>query len=74
MTDQWCEAVAGADGQLADKLVACTVESTRNRSAVWFDEQGASEHPVAFSERAPSLGRREVKPAEWEYLLEQDRP
>jgi hypothetical protein len=47
--DQWYEAVAAADGQLADGLVAYTVEGTRHRTGVWFDEQVASEHPVAFT-------------------------
>lgn len=47
--DQWYEAVAAADGQLADGLVAYTVEGTRHRAGVWFDEQVASEHPVAFT-------------------------
>lgn len=47
--DQWYEAVAAADGQLADGLVAYTVEGTRHRTGVWFDEQVTSEHPVAFT-------------------------
>lgn len=47
--DQWYEAVAAADGQLADGLVAYTVEGTRHRSGVWFDEPVTSEHPVAFT-------------------------
>ena len=47
--DQWYEAVAAADGQLADGLVAYTVEGTRHRSGVWFDEPVTSEHPVALT-------------------------
>lgn len=29
--------------------MAYTVEGTRHRTGVWFDEQVASEHPVAFT-------------------------
>ena len=46
---QWHEAVAAADGQLAEGLIAYTVEGTRHRDGVWFDEQVTSEHPVAFT-------------------------
>ena len=34
---------------LADGLVAYTVEGTRHRTGVWFDEPVTSEHPVAFT-------------------------
>lgn len=47
--DQWHEAVAAADGQLAEGLIAYTVEGTRHREGVWFDEAVTSEHPVAFT-------------------------
>ena len=47
--DQWHEAVAAAEGQLADGLAAYTVEGTRHRTGVWFDEQVTSKHPVAFT-------------------------
>lgn len=47
--DQWHEAVEAADGQLLDGLVAYTVEGTRHRAGVWFDEPAASDHPVAFT-------------------------
>ncbi|WP_454173348.1 hypothetical protein [Microbacterium maritypicum] len=47
--DQWYEAVAAADGQLADGLIAYTVEGTRHREGVWFDEQVTSQHAAAFT-------------------------
>lgn len=47
--DQWHEAVAASDGQLADGLIAYTIEGTRHRAGVWFDEEVTSEHPVAFT-------------------------
>ena len=47
--DQWYEAVAAAAGQIADGLIAYTVEGTRHRAGVWFDEQVTSQHPVAFT-------------------------
>lgn len=47
--DQWHEAVEAANRQIADGLIAYTVEGTRHRTGVWFDEPVASEHPVAFT-------------------------
>ena len=47
--DQWHEAVAAADGQIAEGLIAYTSEGTRHREGVWFDEQVTSEHPVSFT-------------------------
>lgn len=47
--DQWHEAVAAADGQIAEGLIAYTIEGTRHREGVWFDEQVTSEHPVSFT-------------------------
>ena len=38
-----------AAGQIADGLIAYTVEGTRHREGVWFDEQVTSEHPVSFT-------------------------
>lgn len=47
--EQWHEAVAAAEGQIAEGLTAYTVEATRHRTGVWFDEPVESAHPVAFT-------------------------
>ncbi|MCC6856511.1 MAG: hypothetical protein IT189_10675 [Microbacteriaceae bacterium] len=47
--DQWDQAVEAADGQIADGLIAFTVEGTRHRTGVWFDQPVTSEHPVTFT-------------------------
>lgn len=47
--DQWEEAVAASGGQISDGTVAYTVEGTRHRDGVWYDDSVASEHAVAFT-------------------------
>lgn len=39
-----------------------------------FDETRGESEFIVDLERVPGIARREVEPAEWEYLLEQDRP
>lgn len=46
---QWDEAVAASGGQIADGMVAYTIEGTRHREGVWYDDPVASTHPVAFT-------------------------
>ena len=46
---QWDEAVAAANGQIADGAIAYTIEGTRHREGIWYDDPVASDHPVAFT-------------------------
>lgn len=46
---QWEEAVAASAGQIAEGTVAYTVEGTRHRAGVWYDDPVDSAHPVAFT-------------------------
>ncbi|MGN7862931.1 hypothetical protein ACTJI8_20335 [Microbacterium sp. 22303] len=46
---EWFDAVEAADGQIADGLIAYTVEGVRHRSGQWVDQPAESEHPVAFT-------------------------
>lgn len=46
---QWEEAVAASGGQITEGTVAYTVEGTRHRDGVWYDDSVASEHAVAFT-------------------------
>lgn len=43
------DAVDASDGQIADGTYAYTVEGTRHRSGVWYDDEVTSEHAVAFT-------------------------
>ena len=47
--DQWEEAVAASGGQITDGTVAYTVEGTRHRDGVWYDDPVESSHAVAFT-------------------------
>lgn len=47
--EQWDEAVAAANGQIADGTIAYTIEGTRHREGVWYDDPVTSDHPVAFT-------------------------
>jgi len=47
--EQWEEAVAASGGQIAEGTIAYTVEGTRHRDGVWYDEPASSAHPVAFT-------------------------
>ncbi|MDA3147092.1 MAG: hypothetical protein ACTHZ5_13630 [Micrococcaceae bacterium] len=46
---QWEEAVAASGGQIADGTVAYTVEGTRHRDGIWYDDPVTNEHAVAFT-------------------------
>lgn len=46
---QWEEAVAASGGQIAEGTVAYTVEGTRHRDGVWYDDPVESAHAVAFT-------------------------
>lgn len=45
--EQWGDAVVA--GNLPDGLIAYTIEATRHRSGIWFEEAVTSEHPAAFT-------------------------
>lgn len=45
----WAEAVAVSGGQIADGTHAYTVEGTRHREGIWYDDAVTSQHPVAFT-------------------------
>lgn len=47
--EQWDEAVAAANGQIADGTIAYTIEGTRHREGVWYGDPVESDHPVAFT-------------------------
>lgn len=47
--EQWEEAVAASNGQITDGTAAYTVEGTRHRDGVWYDDPVQSEHAVAFT-------------------------
>lgn len=47
--EQWAEAVAASGGQIVDGTHAYTVEGTRHRAGVWYDEPVTSAHSVAFT-------------------------
>lgn len=47
--DQWDEAVAASGGQIAEGTYAYTVEGTRIREGVWYDDPVDSAHAVAFT-------------------------
>jgi hypothetical protein len=47
--EQWEEAVAASGGQITEGTMAYTVEGTRHRDGVWYDDPVTSEHPVAFT-------------------------
>lgn len=47
--EQWDEAVAAANGQIADGTIAYTIEGTRHREGVWYDDPVESRHEVAFT-------------------------
>lgn len=46
---QWEEAVAASAGQIADGTIAYTIEGTRHRAGVWYEDPVTSAHPVAFT-------------------------
>lgn len=46
---QWEEAVAVSGGQIADGTIAYTIEGTRHREGVWYDDPVTSAHPVTFT-------------------------
>ena len=46
---QWDEAVTASGGQIAEGTYAYTVEGTRIREGVWYDDPVDSEHAVAFT-------------------------
>lgn len=46
---QWEEAVAVSDGQIAEGTIAYTVEGTRHREGVWYDDPVESAHAVSFT-------------------------
>lgn len=46
---QWEEAVAASAGQITEGTVAYTVEGTRHRAGVWYNDPVDSAHPVAFT-------------------------
>ena len=46
---QWEEAVAASGGQITDGTVAYTVEGTRHRDGIWYDDPVTNEHAVAFT-------------------------
>ena len=47
--EQWADAVEASGNQITDGTYAYTIEGTRHRSGVWYDEPVVSEHPVAFT-------------------------
>lgn len=47
--EQWDEAVAASAGQIAEGTIAYTIEGTRHREGIWYDDPVASAHPVAFT-------------------------
>lgn len=47
--EQWAEAIAASGGQIVEGTHAYTVEGTRRRAGVWYDEPVTSSHPVAFT-------------------------
>ncbi len=47
--EQWEEAVAAGGDQIAEGTIAYTIEGTRHREGVWYDETVTSEHRVAFT-------------------------
>ena len=47
--EQWAEAVAASGGQIVEGTHAYTVEGTRHRVGVWYDEPVTSAHSVAFT-------------------------
>lgn len=46
---QWDEAVAASGGQITEGTYAYTVEGTRVREGVWYDDPVDSAHAVAFT-------------------------
>lgn len=46
---QWEEAVVASGGQITEGTVAYTVEGTRHRDGVWYDDPVESAHAVAFT-------------------------
>ncbi|WP_217134143.1 hypothetical protein [Leucobacter chinensis] len=46
---QWDEAVTASGGQIAEGTYAYTVEGTRVREGVWYDDPVDSAHAVAFT-------------------------
>lgn len=47
--DQWADAVEASGDQITDGTFAYTIEGTRHRSGVWYDDPVVSEHPVTFT-------------------------
>lgn len=47
--NQWEEAVAASGGQITEGMFAYTIEGTRHRDGVWYDDPVQSEHAVAFT-------------------------
>ena len=47
--DSWDDIATSAAQQLHDGTVAVTIEATRHRTGVWFDEPAAADHPTAFT-------------------------
>ncbi|MGO2141228.1 MAG: hypothetical protein ACTH30_12565 [Leucobacter sp.] len=47
--DQWDEAIAASGGQITEGTYAYTVEGTRIREGVWYDDPVDSAHAVAFT-------------------------
>ena len=45
----WAEAVTASGGQLTEGTHAYTVEGTRHREGIWYDDPVTSAHPVAFT-------------------------
>lgn len=50
------------------------VDVPRTAVLASFDKTRGESEFIVDLEWAPGIGRREVEPAKWEYLLEQDRP
>lgn len=45
----WAEALTVSSGQIADGTHAYTVDGTRHREGIWYDDPVTSQHPVAFT-------------------------
>ena len=49
MPEQWADAIEASGNQITEGTYAYTIEGTRHRAGVWYDDPVVSEHPVAFT-------------------------
>lgn len=47
--EQWADAIEASGNQITEGTYAYTIEGTRHRAGVWYDDPVVSEHPVAFT-------------------------